>query len=327
MSKGELNRLGDRLVASVSPSEADLGLLARALATYQNTLELVKADLRGLGFSPSGRVKTTKTMIEKLQRTPGMDLSRVQDLAGARITVRGFKEQDKCRDEVAEFYRNRGHDCKVIDRRVDPRYGYRAVHLVPRVGQIQVEIQIRTELQDSWAQIFERLADRWGRGIRYGKDPENPEFRVRSGKTSYSRRESVDSLMKLSDSIFELEDIRQKIENADQNKREIDIKVSEFLGSHGPEVLNASLQPDMIEHNTEIANYIVESYGQLIDAECREILDRGDNVTFAQSIRLAQLLSDYLAQGLGRIAGRRATAEQDVRARLSVVANTEDEEE
>jgi ppGpp synthetase/RelA/SpoT-type nucleotidyltranferase len=151
VSKGELNRLGERLATSPSPSEADLGLLASALVAYQSTLELVKADLHGLGFSPSGRVKTTKTMVEKLQRTPGMDLSRVQDLAGARITVRDFEIQNDSRDKIVNFYHDRGCNCKVVDRRADPRFGYRAVHLIVRVEQIQVEIQIRTELQDSWA--------------------------------------------------------------------------------------------------------------------------------------------------------------------------------
>jgi ppGpp synthetase/RelA/SpoT-type nucleotidyltranferase len=108
MSKGELNRLGDRLVASARPSEADLGLLASALIIYQDTLELVKEDLRHLGFSPSGRVKTTKTMIEKLQRTPGMDLSRVQDLAGARITVRDFAAQDDSKDQIVPILSRTG---------------------------------------------------------------------------------------------------------------------------------------------------------------------------------------------------------------------------
>ena len=82
MTKGEFNRLGERLIADEQPAEADLGELARALLAYQEVLERVKGDLRDLGFAPSGRVKTTKTMTDKLRRTKGMELSRVQDLAG-----------------------------------------------------------------------------------------------------------------------------------------------------------------------------------------------------------------------------------------------------
>jgi ppGpp synthetase/RelA/SpoT-type nucleotidyltranferase len=67
----------------------------------------------------------------------------------------------------------------VIDRRADPRAGYRAVHVVVRIDGLPVEVQFRTELQHRWAQIFERLADEWGRQIRYDEDltpdPAHPE--------------------------------------------------------------------------------------------------------------------------------------------------------
>lgn len=57
---------------------------------------------------------------------------------------------------------------------LDP--GYRAVHVIAKVDNIPVEVQFRTELQDLWAQVFERLADGWGRQIRYGGEPD-PDVR------------------------------------------------------------------------------------------------------------------------------------------------------
>lgn len=63
---------------------------------------------------------------------------------------------------------------KIIDRRSKPSHGYRAVHLVPLVLGLAVEVQVRTRLQDLWAQAFERVADKAGRGIRYGVVP--PEW-------------------------------------------------------------------------------------------------------------------------------------------------------
>ena len=36
---------------------------------------------------------------------------------------------------------------------------------------IPVEIQVRTRWQHEWAELFEKLADRVGRGIRYGDAP------------------------------------------------------------------------------------------------------------------------------------------------------------
>ena len=99
--------------------------------------------------------------------------------------------QDEARDRISEFYTTEGSRWRVIDRREDPRFGYRALHLVVFVDDLPVEIQIRTELQDTWAQIVERLADRWGRGIRYGEDPEHPDSIVRSGKVVVTRRQHL----------------------------------------------------------------------------------------------------------------------------------------
>jgi ppGpp synthetase/RelA/SpoT-type nucleotidyltranferase len=100
MTKGEFNRLGDRLIASEKPSQADLDSLETALAAYQDVLELAKAHLRDLGFAPTDRVKTTPTMLDKLRRTHGMELSRMQDLAGARITVHNLAAQDEAKDKL-----------------------------------------------------------------------------------------------------------------------------------------------------------------------------------------------------------------------------------
>lgn len=61
------------------------------------------------------------------------------------------------------------------DRRANPSWGNRAVHVIATVNGKPVEIQVRTKLQDLWAQAMEKLADVWGRGIRYGEAPEEPE--------------------------------------------------------------------------------------------------------------------------------------------------------
>lgn len=61
---------------------------------------------------------------------------------------------------------------KFIDRNKDPSYGYRALHCVVRVGRMPLEVQVRTAMQDVWATLFERVADAWGRQIRYGCSPD-----------------------------------------------------------------------------------------------------------------------------------------------------------
>lgn len=50
-------------------------------------------------------------------------------------------------------------------------HGYVAVHVIVFPGDAPIEIQIRTAWQHEWAELFEKLADLVGRGIRYGEPP------------------------------------------------------------------------------------------------------------------------------------------------------------
>jgi hypothetical protein len=156
MTKGEFNRLGDRLIAHERPAEADLAQLRAVLAVYQEVLGQVKVHLRDLGFAPTDRVKTTTTMTDKLRRTHGMELSRVQDLAGARITVLNLAAQDEAKDKIGEFYTAQGCRWREIDRRKDPRYGYRALG---GLGGRICRLRYRFEL--SYRTRGRRLSNAW----------------------------------------------------------------------------------------------------------------------------------------------------------------------
>jgi hypothetical protein len=70
---------------------------------------------------------------------------------------------------------------------------------------LPAEIQVRTELQDLWAQAYERLGDRWGRAIRYGGDPDEPEAPALTSHPDVTRRQIVDYMSRLSDQIHRVE--------------------------------------------------------------------------------------------------------------------------
>jgi ppGpp synthetase/RelA/SpoT-type nucleotidyltranferase len=201
MPKSALDRLGARLAVDTRASDDELDQLAEVIRAYQVVLDEVKAQIVELGFSPTTRVKTQGTLIEKLRREGGMRLSRVQDLAGARIVVSERLDQNEARDRICAHFTTAGHACRVRDRREDPSHGYRAVHVIVQFGGVPVEVQIRTELQDSWAQIVERLGDQWGRGLRYGAGPEMPSAEVRIGDRVYTRQEVLATLLTTSDYI------------------------------------------------------------------------------------------------------------------------------
>lgn len=126
-----------------------------------------------------GRAKTTLTLTEKLKRMPACSLANVRDVAGVRVVLAGNLTQQAylCAAAVALLHEQGERDPVLIDHRSTPVSGYRALHAEIRIGRMPVEIQVRTEMQESWANLFERVADEWGRGIRYGELPTaNVEF-------------------------------------------------------------------------------------------------------------------------------------------------------
>ena len=94
----------------------------------------------------------------------------MQDVGGLRIVSKvDLSGQDKIVSRIVDAFPN----ARLIDRRKNPKYGYRAVHVIAVLDERRIEIQIRTQLQDLWAQAIERLADKAGREIRYGGTPQS----------------------------------------------------------------------------------------------------------------------------------------------------------
>jgi hypothetical protein len=64
-----------------------------------------------------------------------------------------------------------------MDRRMNSSHGYRAVHVIVMTQGVSVEIQVRTALQDLWAELSERLSDVVDSSIKYGGgDPEDRQW-------------------------------------------------------------------------------------------------------------------------------------------------------
>jgi len=90
---------------------------------------------------------------------------------------------------------------KIDDLRNEPHFGYRAVHVIVWQDGLRIEVQIRSRLQQLWAETMEKFADAWGRGLRYG---ERVGFSV--GDTELTEEEDpIGVLYRLSKSIAEHE--------------------------------------------------------------------------------------------------------------------------
>jgi len=197
LTRSAVDALGKRLAKSDAPTPEDLELLAQyrdefraAAAEVERVLAeelglMTKGTFEGFEVTVTPRpAKTFSTLIDKFRR-PGSNLSSVQDVAGLRIVgsaLMTLSDQDRLRDVIV----TRFPEAKVDDRRAIPSWGYRAVHIIPRIDGRRVEIQLRTHLQDTWANAVESIGDLWGRWVRYGLPPEGPpdEIAVRASVVS-----------------------------------------------------------------------------------------------------------------------------------------------
>jgi hypothetical protein len=112
------------------------------------------------------RIKRLPSIRHKLERFPGMKLSRIQDIGGCRVVVSSVLEVD----ELVEYYKRTSrikHELVREDAYIlePPPSGYRGVHLVYKYisdrrttwNGLRIEIQLRSGLQHAWATAVETV--------------------------------------------------------------------------------------------------------------------------------------------------------------------------
>lgn len=185
-----------RLLVSERPNtaayEEALGLVnewrachAYPLNTFNATLRVKAKKIRGSLIAQ--RLKRLPTIVDKLGRYPKMNLSQMQDIGGIRAVVNTINDVERLQTEYKDSKRfthklKREHDY-ILDPKGD---GYRGVHLVfeynntlGRNGQaenykgLNVEMQIRTYLQHTWATAVETTGTLIGDSFKTGAGSED----------------------------------------------------------------------------------------------------------------------------------------------------------
>lgn len=114
------------------------------------------------------RLKKTPTISHKLLREPSMKLSRMADIGGVRAVL---PTQDAAY-RVASRLRKNWTIARFRDYVGEPKAdGYRALHLVNRNRGRLIEVQLRTPLQDSWANTVEAFARAIAPELKFGGGP------------------------------------------------------------------------------------------------------------------------------------------------------------
>jgi putative GTP pyrophosphokinase len=103
--------------------------------------------------SVTQRLKKLSTILDKLQRYPTMRLTGMEDIGGVRAVL----PTQAAADDVSRRLRKNWKVHRYRDYVRTPKdSGYRALHLIVVKQGVKIEVQLRTYLQDYWANQVER---------------------------------------------------------------------------------------------------------------------------------------------------------------------------
>jgi hypothetical protein len=189
ISKTQIDRLGDRLRKG-NITDEDLRLLDEYRRSFSGAYETVVGTIRDrLGLEPTGRpAKSTTSITEKLRRE-SIRLTQIQDIAGCRLVISDIAEQESVQASLLRIFST----STVIDRRENPSHGYRAIHVIVAIEGRTIEIQVRTALQQLWAEISEKLADLIDPGIKYGGGEDDTRDLLIEAYITIAEHENVES--------------------------------------------------------------------------------------------------------------------------------------
>lgn len=170
-SKSRVTRAGEHIRRGTETAD-DLLVIEEWRAAHRGVLNTFQAILRnrtrGTKVSVAQRHKRKMTIFDKLMRLPGMQLARMDDVAGCRLIFRSIKELQAFRSRFheARFNHKLRNEPDKYDYIKKPKQtGYRGIHDVyeynanSEVGKalvgLYIELQYRTLVQHAWATAVE----------------------------------------------------------------------------------------------------------------------------------------------------------------------------
>ena len=179
-SRREIDRLGRRLRETGQITDTDRALYERyrdqfllSLTAVQDDVARISADIPGAAVS--SRLKRLESLVRKLRRNP-IRLSSLHDIAGCRLVVPTLGDVRR----LQPIFLDEFDIIRFRDYHEGRQDGYRAWHFVIRGSDDhRIELQLRTDLQDIWANISEWLAFRLDYAIKTGGGPSDVRRQLR----------------------------------------------------------------------------------------------------------------------------------------------------
>ncbi|MCC5098712.1 RelA/SpoT domain-containing protein [Xanthomonas campestris] len=230
-SKSRVNRAGESVRSNMLTHE-DLEVIEAWRAAHRAVLNTFQAVLRGRtrgkGVIVAQRHKRKNTIFDKLVRLPGMQLARMDDVAGCRLIFKDIKDLIIFRKDFhkARFNHKMRNPPEKYDYIARPKNtGYRGIHDIyeydvnSKFGEglkgLYIEIQYRTLVQHAWATAvevvgfitesqpkFEKGDERYNRAMAYASEILARAHEDSKGPfPSLSDREVLEEFLELDESL------------------------------------------------------------------------------------------------------------------------------
>jgi ppGpp synthetase/RelA/SpoT-type nucleotidyltranferase len=187
ITKGKINRVGKYLIgknSAISKTEANDVLKnfrlihQHPMILFRNTIDR-KLKKHSITALVSQRLKRIPSIIKKLEIQENMNLSRMQDIGGLRIVVKTIKEVNLIREELKKTEKHNNFKFTFAKEedyiKNPPESGYRSIHMIYKYDkdidlnkQCILEVQIRTQLQHSWATAVEVTGTYLNQSLKQG---------------------------------------------------------------------------------------------------------------------------------------------------------------
>ena len=163
VSNTRINKIGENIAARggiIKPDELELLQMFRTsfskpLVDVFNVMREIADNVHESSII-AFRLKRIDTIINKLTREDGMDLSRMGDIGGIRCIFYNEAEVYKAKELIENTFESAGRTRDYINE-IKRDIGYKSVHVYVKdpISQKRIEIQLRTIDHHNWATLVE----------------------------------------------------------------------------------------------------------------------------------------------------------------------------
>jgi putative GTP pyrophosphokinase len=204
-SKSQVNRSGEVLrLARLDPNSASdkdkldaFEVVETFRRGFSYPLTKVNNGLRSFVQSVSGevlvaqRLKRMPQIIHKLERLPGTQLARMEDIGGCRAVLQTQDQVNRVAEKIMRQWNMVRPPRDYVS--VSKPSGYRAIHLIIERDDHRLEVQLRTKGQQTWANVVEKVAAVYRLPLKDEKGPDEVMnwLRLAAENIAYSERQET----------------------------------------------------------------------------------------------------------------------------------------